>query len=378
MKQKYGIMFYKDTSNIGDDIQTFAAKRFLPHIDYVIEREALDSFVSKDYEKVKVIMNGWYFHKAENWPPTPFLYPKLISMHFTDNLMIDGWGPKCDWRYMLGEMDPSFLKQYGPVGCRDQHTMEMFTSLKIPAYFSSCLTTTIDLKKEKKKENVIYAVDVRDEIVDFIKAHTKSKVVVLTHIMAKKEQGKNFEERMQAVEELLTKYHNAKMVVTSRLHATLPCLALKTPVLLIRHDDPLYPGRLETFYDLVHSTEEQDLLDGTYAYDFDKPKTNPKKYLSYRKKLIKECEDFINNTEDCGVVSDKEYIHWLEKTKEFQKQMLVSTTLKSYQEAEESKSECENKKKEIEKLNEELNRIYYSRSYQWTQKALKMIGKGKK
>ena len=37
---KYGLLYYKDTVNIGDDIQTYAARRFLPHIDYYIDREA--------------------------------------------------------------------------------------------------------------------------------------------------------------------------------------------------------------------------------------------------------------------------------------------------------------------------------------------------
>ena len=43
---------------IGDDIQSYAAKQFLPTIDYVIDREALDTFDSHG-EVVKAIMNGW-------------------------------------------------------------------------------------------------------------------------------------------------------------------------------------------------------------------------------------------------------------------------------------------------------------------------------
>ena len=107
MATKYGIIFYKKTSNIGDDIQTYASKQFLPQVDYIIEREKLDTFVSKDMEKVKVIMNGWYFHCAENWPPTPFIEPKLISMHFTDNMKIKGWS--ADYHNVFNGYGKSFF-----------------------------------------------------------------------------------------------------------------------------------------------------------------------------------------------------------------------------------------------------------------------------
>ena len=34
--EKYGIIYYKDTPNLGDDIQTYAASRFYKKIDYFI------------------------------------------------------------------------------------------------------------------------------------------------------------------------------------------------------------------------------------------------------------------------------------------------------------------------------------------------------
>lgn len=86
---KYGIMYYKEADNIGDDIQTYVAKRFLPHIDYYIDRESLNSFVPKKKEYVSVIMNGWFLHNKIAWPPSPYINPLLLSMHFTSNERID-------------------------------------------------------------------------------------------------------------------------------------------------------------------------------------------------------------------------------------------------------------------------------------------------
>ena len=59
---KYGLIYYHNTFNIGDDILSYAAKQFLPHVDYYIDREHLDVFVPNECEYVAVIVNGWYLH----------------------------------------------------------------------------------------------------------------------------------------------------------------------------------------------------------------------------------------------------------------------------------------------------------------------------
>lgn len=373
MAIKYGIIFYKKTSNIGDDIQTYASKQFLPQVDYIIEREKLDTFVSKDMEKVKVIMNGWYFHCAENWPPTPFIEPKLISMHFTDNMKIKGWS--ADYHNVFNGYGKSFFENHSPIGCRDTHTQKFMDSLKIPNYFSSCLTTTLSLPGKTKKEDVIYAVDVSDEVVEFIKSHTCFKVKKLTHYMSHEDQQKSFDERMKNVEELLTKYRNAKMVVTRRLHAALPCLALNTPVLLIRYDDPNYKGRLDTFYDFVYNVSENDLLDGTVSIDFNKIKDNPVKYKKFRNELIKSCKEFVSEPLQDEKVSEKEYIEWLENTKDYQKAGLCDLIVEEHEKKEKDEELIQQAYERIERLETELNKIYASRTYQWSQKIKKTIKK---
>ena len=51
-------MKYSYTTNLGNEIQSIAARRFLPKIDYYIEHEKLNLF--QNQEKVKMILNGWY------------------------------------------------------------------------------------------------------------------------------------------------------------------------------------------------------------------------------------------------------------------------------------------------------------------------------
>lgn len=77
----YGLLSYK-TGNIGDEIQSLAARRFLPRIDKLLERDSLNKIKTK--EKIKLIMNGWFTHKPENWPPSPPINPLFVSFHVTE------------------------------------------------------------------------------------------------------------------------------------------------------------------------------------------------------------------------------------------------------------------------------------------------------
>lgn len=83
---KYGLMSYAYTTNLGNEIQSIAARRFLPKIDYYIDHEKLNLFNSHD--KIKMIMNGWYLDCLKSWPPSKSIDPLLISMHLIHHLII--------------------------------------------------------------------------------------------------------------------------------------------------------------------------------------------------------------------------------------------------------------------------------------------------
>ncbi|HEL2382598.1 TPA: hypothetical protein TZS71_000324 [Streptococcus suis] len=64
---KYTLFSYT-TGNIRDEIQSVAASRFLPQIDYFINRDYMNDFQIDTDDKIKLIMNGWYSHRPENFP----------------------------------------------------------------------------------------------------------------------------------------------------------------------------------------------------------------------------------------------------------------------------------------------------------------------
>ena len=75
----YALMDYISyNDNLGDEIQSIAASRFLPRIDYYVCREELNVFHA---EKVKIILNGWFMSFPDNFPPTDKIDPLLISFY---------------------------------------------------------------------------------------------------------------------------------------------------------------------------------------------------------------------------------------------------------------------------------------------------------
>lgn len=303
---KYGLIVYKDTDNIGDDVQSYAMERFLPHVDYIVDREHLDSFYTETGEKIAAIFAGWYMHRPLNFPPSPFLKVLPISIHFNSAL------GKC--KYVFDECGVKWLKEVSPIGCRDEGTLKMLEELGIPSYLSGCITLTLEPFKDTPKHGKIVLSDVHESIIDFVKAHTKKETVIISHNPWKllpffsentSIQQMTWSQRHYLVEKLLKLYQGASLVITSRLHAALPCLALGTPVLLVTNLPAGY--RISTYIPYLNHATPKDLVSGKYAFNFDEPKANPQRHEKFATNIRKACKEFIRACEN----NDASYIPYL-------------------------------------------------------------------
>ncbi|CRX38264.1 polysaccharide pyruvyl transferase family protein [Estrella lausannensis] len=277
--------------NIGDDIQALAAKQFLPDKSVPIDREFIGEFTYP--EPVHAIINGWFMHTKDfcwyrpdvaaplkSWPPSPFIDPMLISIHLTD-----GFIP-----FAFTEEAVQYMKNHGPVGARDYPTLHELQKRGIPSYFSGCLTLTLK-NIYNERENIIYAVDLDKECLDYLRAHTKAKVIPITHSIHHEMFLKlTNEQRMSLANTLLKRYMKAKCVVTGRLHASMPCLGLETPVLLIRNN---YDPRFDGLGELAHRCSKEELLSGSAPFDFDNPPKNPEHYKVIRENLIQIVSEWV-------------------------------------------------------------------------------------
>ena len=289
---KFGILYNKSNMNIGDDIQAYATARFLPQVDYFIDRETIDSFTPDDGEPVAVIMNAWYMWHKWNWPPSKYIYPLMIGFHYADHELANQWyGSPVKFEFLSGA-GADYLNAYGPVGCRDNFTLNVLRERGINAYFSGCLTLTLPKMPERDdKGTYICAVDVakagRDKLHEMLDG--KIEIREFSHLRDRDEQI-SWEDRKETVKALLTVYQNARCVVTRRLHCALPCLAMGVPVLLVRGDED--DTRFDPYYNWLHYATLDDFLNDNYDFDFLDPPENRSDYLPSRQALTMAAREF--------------------------------------------------------------------------------------
>lgn len=141
-------------------------------------------------------------------------------------------------------------------------------------------------------------VDLDKNIIDKIKTKTNKEIKEISQNANPQEMKlKSIEERMQYIESLLKAYQGASLVVTSRLHVALPCLALGTPVILL-HPEIFEKDRLGTYLEYVNSYSIEEFLNMNIEDLINNPKANKNDYLGIRENLILSCENFINNFKD--------------------------------------------------------------------------------
>jgi hypothetical protein len=321
----YGLFTYDENKkffNVGDNVQSLAAKQFLPRVDTFINRERLADYKGP---KMKVIMNGWFTHNYTNWIPSEDIEPLFVSFH-VNNTAAPG---------MLNEKGINYLKKHQPIGCRDQFTADTLKAKGIDAYFSGCLTLTLDTYKvdDSLRGDEIYIVDplysypswekVTYDWRRFLRSIQRG---TLFKIGDKKKHIANFvsddllkkaifinqeppantysdEQKFAMAEDLLHKYAKAKLVITSRIHCALPCLAMGTPVIFVNGFDSFvdscrFDGILDLFNRIDINTKTGSFtanfpLDGKISKDT--IIQNLGKHHTLAEPMKEECRSFINS-----------------------------------------------------------------------------------
>lgn len=294
---KFGILFNRNNLNIGDDIQAVATSYFLPKIDYFIDRENMQSFITDDKKPVAVIMNAWYMWNKWNWPPSKYIYPLFVGFHYADHQL--AYQPGSIIKYeMLTGCGGEYLKANGPIGCRDLFTQKNLQEIGIDSYFSGCITMTLPKRPKEDRGKYICLVDAGEEITARIKEQLKDTDIEIKEFTHNRPRDKErpWEERKAFVENRLSIYQNAICVVTKRLHCALPCLAMEVPVLLSRINKD--ETRFDPYLDYLYSTTTEEYLSGKCTYDVTNPPQNKPDYKKVREELIERCRKFVDEVKD--------------------------------------------------------------------------------
>jgi len=193
---------------------------------------------------------------------------------------------------VLSPAGVSYLRRHEPIGCRDKDTMAMLLKRGIKAYYSSCLTLTLDLryKTSQRTGEILFVDPCMDSKAQWYRKLEKRKLIKNARVeclnampiesttkpecfyrlygqifpLSLLEKASylrhslpvsRFEDQhalFDYADGLLRRYASARFVVTSRIHCALPCLALNTPVIYVydQHYDAIERGRVETLLKL--------------------------------------------------------------------------------------------------------------------------------
>lgn len=289
---KYGVLKYSSI-NIGDEVQSVAAMRYLPQIDYYVQRERIDQFKSDSGEKVKLIMNAWWMWDYDHFPPSQDIDPLFVSFHLREKIR-----KKFSDKFMTEDVI-KYFKRYEPIGCRDIGTAKYLQGYGIDAYFSGCITMTLLPNKKIKEErggDYILCVDVPEKMVDAVRKNAEKPVYCVSRMISPAFTGIN---RLSVAKYMLYLYHNAACVVTPRLHVALPSVAFETPVCLVgsktEKDEVLSRrGRFDGMEGFFNEVLIEDYLKGKSGFDVNNPPKNPGTHIEMRDKLVNTCKNFTN------------------------------------------------------------------------------------
>lgn len=238
-----------DLCNLGDIVQVFAVDIIYQamHIHKEdIVNISMDELGNYKGEKVILPIAGYFNYriKAPAFPVSENIIPVFLSLHTISRLYLN---------------KDEFWKQQGPIGCRDEKTMQLMRKRGYNAWLLGCMTILFPRRNVIPEKEHIFIVDAEPEIFRYIPKELRSSAECITHevqvdwTMDKEQIAQRMEEKTK---ELLGRYYNeATLIVTSRLHCAVPCIAMGIPTIVVRKGFDERFGWLDKFIHLYTPDE---------------------------------------------------------------------------------------------------------------------------
>lgn len=319
---KHALLTYQEgerTFNLGDNVQSLAARQFLKKDPILINRERLYHY---DGDEVKLIMNGWFTHNLFNWVPSKAIHPLFVSFHLNSSAA----------PFLLNDESVAYLKKHEPIGCRDKFTVKLLNEKGVDAYFSGCMTLTLDNYKvhDSLRGEDIYIVDpfynyptfpsvtsslrqfarsvLNGDVFKIFRKNRDLKKIIHSDLFKQAKYKTQVlpkgllsdEDKFLLAEDYLSDYAKAKLVITSRIHCALPCLAMGTPVIFINgFNSEVDTCRFDGIIDLFNRIDIDDNGECTNNFNLngkitaDTMVTNLSNHISIVKGLKTTCSSFI-------------------------------------------------------------------------------------
>lgn len=212
---KFAGFSYEGLNNLGDHIQSICTERLIPNIKKRFNRDQLGQLL--DHAKYVLIMNGWFTHNPQYFPPSSTVFPFFWGFHVTNSSWDKVSTPECI----------NYLNTHSPIGCRDSFTQKCLEKIGINSFYSKCLTLTLPKRTKNPKNGWNIIVDVPIPLPPFI----EDNAIHVSHRISPNVSEKN---KFEQAQKLLTLYRDfANLIVTTRLHCALPAIAMGIPVIFL-------------------------------------------------------------------------------------------------------------------------------------------------
>lgn len=175
---------------------------------YRVDRDSTNYYAVP--EQTWAIAFGWFMHPIfgmrYDLPFNPRLRPVFVAFHINAPAL-------------LTEDVVDYLRKYSPIGCRDWNTVHLMQAAGIPAYFSGCLTTTVDTvftpEHTGRPKGTLFVDSAKTSEGDIFKQVFKA--------VRERPFAENIDDALQRLESYRSTYDS---VVTSRLHCYLPARSI--------------------------------------------------------------------------------------------------------------------------------------------------------
>ena len=240
----FGFVGYRASANVGDAVQTYA---LMTAVDadaaQIVDRDDLTSFRPTDGSVL--LVNGWLTQRPQGLCVGDDVDVRFVSVHLAmDRGAYGGLPSAADLTAAGAGPLLRLFARSGPIGCRDLATLGLLREVGVDAYFSGCATLLLQPRSAVRRDRIL-AIDIDpatvadlrrrlDWPIDATSNYRNGSWMTAAGIQA-------------AAEDYLDQIAASRLVVTSRLHAALPAVAMGVPVVFAppNQDDPRFAGLLD-------------------------------------------------------------------------------------------------------------------------------------
>jgi hypothetical protein len=175
-------------------------------------------------------MNG-YFMNTRRWPPSAAVRPVFFAFHLAAEAQ--GW--------LCSDASLEYLRRWQPIGCRDRGTQALLSARGVETYYSRCLSLTLPRRERVPENGQVFLVGLTPAARQAVPKALRRGAVCVDQARVRLPITDGELKRALA-SDLLEQYRQrARLVITSKIHCAMPCIAMGIPVVFLydasRRDD---------------------------------------------------------------------------------------------------------------------------------------------